>query len=178
MILTSIDASDKTSAPVNGFKGGQADNGRMRIRSGSTSGTEIKARSVPGTFPLNDRNDCDITDNNTGLAGDKPQSKPNKRKKVARPTAPEKLPRKPQNQETIQPEFADVSSPEAVGAFLRAARERKGMTQVQVAEIMGTGQRAVGRIERGEQSIGLAMIAKYAAAVDFPLALCPASHHN
>ncbi|MBQ3263161.1 MAG: helix-turn-helix domain-containing protein [Oscillospiraceae bacterium] len=41
-------------------------------------------------------------------------------------------------------------NPESIGAFIRQIRKEKGMTQEQLAELLGTSQRSVSRWENGK----------------------------
>lgn len=48
------------------------------------------------------------------------------------------------------------------GAELRAARERAGLTQQQVATLMGIAQPHISNHERGTEKPGAGMLARYA----------------
>ncbi|XVX18778.1 helix-turn-helix domain-containing protein [Actinomycetota bacterium] len=53
-----------------------------------------------------------------------------------------------------------------IGSLIRDARRHKGMTQSDLAELLGTSQGAVGRIEQGKQNLSLEMIARIGEALD------------
>ncbi|MDV3221332.1 UDP-N-acetylglucosamine 1-carboxyvinyltransferase [Intrasporangium sp.] len=53
-----------------------------------------------------------------------------------------------------------------IGALIRDARRHKGMTQSELAELLGTSQGAVTRIEAGKQNLSLDMLAKIGDALD------------
>jgi HTH-type transcriptional regulator / antitoxin HipB len=52
-----------------------------------------------------------------------------------------------------------------VGILLRQAREKAGLTQDALAELMNTKKSAISRIENHGENIGLATLEKYAAAL-------------
>ncbi len=56
-----------------------------------------------------------------------------------------------------------------IGILIRDARKHRGWTQLQLAEVLGTSQSAVNRIERGHQNLSLDMIARIGEALDSPL---------
>lgn len=56
-----------------------------------------------------------------------------------------------------------------IGALIRSAREARGLTQTQLAELLETSQSAVNRIEKGQQNLTLDMLARIGAAVDSEL---------
>ena len=56
-----------------------------------------------------------------------------------------------------------------IGILIRDARKHLGWTQLQLAEVLGTSQSAVNRIERGHQNLSLDMIARIGEALDSPL---------
>ena len=56
-----------------------------------------------------------------------------------------------------------------IGGLIRSARKHKGLTQTQLAEVLGTSQSAVHRIEAGNQNLSLEMVNRIAAALDSPL---------
>ena len=56
-----------------------------------------------------------------------------------------------------------------IGNLIRDARKHRGWTQLQLAEVLGTSQSAVNRIERGHQNLSLDMIARIGEALDSPL---------
>ena len=47
-----------------------------------------------------------------------------------------------------------------IGGLIRDARRHKGMTQSELAELLGTCQGAVARIEQGKQNLSLEMLAQ------------------
>src|SRR6188472_3478571 len=53
-----------------------------------------------------------------------------------------------------------------IGNLIRDARKHRGMTQAQLAEVLGTSQSAVNRIERGHQNLSLEMLARIGEALD------------
>src|SRR5262245_29786194 len=73
------------------------------------------------------------------------------------------------------PEFADgLESGYAdfkVGALLRHARERAGLTQEQVAERLETKKSAISRIENSAGSIRFSTLERYARAIGWQLSL-------
>jgi UDP-N-acetylglucosamine 1-carboxyvinyltransferase len=56
-----------------------------------------------------------------------------------------------------------------IGNLIRDARKHRGWTQQQLAEVLGTSQSAVNRIERGHQNLSLEMLARIGEALDSPL---------
>ena len=56
-----------------------------------------------------------------------------------------------------------------IGNLIRDARKHRGWTQQQLAEVLGTSQSAVNRIERGHQNLSLDMLARIGEALDSPL---------
>ena len=55
-----------------------------------------------------------------------------------------------------------------IGGLIRSARKHRGLTQTQLAEVLGTSQSAVHRIEAGNQNLSLEMVNRIAAALDSP----------
>ena len=53
-----------------------------------------------------------------------------------------------------------------IGILIRDARKHRGMTQQQLAEVLGTSQSAINRIEKGHQNLSLEMLARIGAALD------------
>src|SRR5215212_11489179 len=53
-----------------------------------------------------------------------------------------------------------------IGRLIRDARQHRGWTQSQLAEVLGTSQSAVNRIERGHQNITLEMVARIGEALE------------
>lgn len=71
------------------------------------------------------------------------------------------------------------TSPHALGALIRDARKQRGLTQIQLAEVLGTSQSAVHRIEAGNQNVSLDMINRIATALEAPIistGMPPTSH--
>ncbi|HEV7504747.1 MAG TPA: helix-turn-helix transcriptional regulator [Thermoanaerobaculia bacterium] len=58
-----------------------------------------------------------------------------------------------------------------VGALLRQAREKAGLTQEQVAERLETKKSAISRIENSAGSIRFSTLERYARAIGWQLAL-------
>ena len=56
-----------------------------------------------------------------------------------------------------------------IGGLIRDARKHRGLTQTQLAEVLGTSQSAVHRIEAGNQNLSLDMVNRIAAALQSPL---------
>src|SRR4029450_7925455 len=56
-----------------------------------------------------------------------------------------------------------------IGGLIRDARKHRGLTQTQLADVLGTSQSAVHRIEAGNQNLSLEMVNRIAAALDSPL---------
>jgi UDP-N-acetylglucosamine 1-carboxyvinyltransferase len=56
-----------------------------------------------------------------------------------------------------------------IGTLIRSARQHRGWTQQQLADVLNTSQSAVNRIERGHQNISLEMLARIGEALDEPL---------
>ena len=53
-----------------------------------------------------------------------------------------------------------------IGNLIRDARKHRGLTQAQLAELLGTSQSAINRIEKGHQNLSLEMLARIGAALD------------
>jgi UDP-N-acetylglucosamine 1-carboxyvinyltransferase len=53
-----------------------------------------------------------------------------------------------------------------IGNLIRDARKHRGWTQSELAEVLGTSQSAVNRIERGHQNLSLEMLARIGEALD------------
>src|SRR6188474_1678866 len=53
-----------------------------------------------------------------------------------------------------------------IGNLIRDARKHRGLTQHQLAELLGTSQSAINRIERGHQNLSLEMLARIGEALD------------
>jgi UDP-N-acetylglucosamine 1-carboxyvinyltransferase len=56
-----------------------------------------------------------------------------------------------------------------IGGLIRDARKHRGLTQIQLAEVLGTSQSAVHRIEAGNQNLSLEMVTRIAEALDSPI---------
>ena len=56
-----------------------------------------------------------------------------------------------------------------IGGLIRDARKHRGLTQHQLADVLGTSQSAVHRIEAGNQNLSLEMVTRIAEALDSPL---------
>src|SRR3954465_5930905 len=56
-----------------------------------------------------------------------------------------------------------------IGSLLRGARRHRGLTQHQLAELLGTSQSAVARIEQGGQNLTLDLLGRLSAARDSAL---------
>jgi UDP-N-acetylglucosamine 1-carboxyvinyltransferase len=59
--------------------------------------------------------------------------------------------------------------PSSVGTLIRDARKQRGLTQQELADLLGTSQSAVHRIESGGQNLSLEMINRIASALESPL---------
>ena len=59
--------------------------------------------------------------------------------------------------------------PSSVGTLIRDARKQRGLTQQELADLLGTSQGAIGRIESGGQNLSLEMINRIATALESPL---------
>ena len=55
---------------------------------------------------------------------------------------------------------------ERIGFLVRDARRRKGLTQAELAEFLGTSQSAVARIEQGKQNLSLTTLARLGGQLD------------
>jgi UDP-N-acetylglucosamine 1-carboxyvinyltransferase len=53
-----------------------------------------------------------------------------------------------------------------IGKLIRDARKHGGYTQAQLADVLGTSQSAINRIERGHQNLSLEMLARIGEALD------------
>ena len=53
-----------------------------------------------------------------------------------------------------------------IGMLIRDARKHRGLTQHQLADLLGTSQSAINRIEKGAQNLSLEMLARIGAALD------------
>src|SRR3954464_5688374 len=73
----------------------------------------------------------------------------------------------------LLPDATDDASSESVmrqiGLLVRDARRHRGLTQLQLAERLGTSQSAVARIEQGGQNLTLELLGRLSAALDSEL---------
>ncbi len=53
-----------------------------------------------------------------------------------------------------------------IGELIRDARRRRGLTQAELADLMGTSQSAIARIEQGRQNLSLEMLARVGIKLD------------
>ncbi len=53
-----------------------------------------------------------------------------------------------------------------IGTLIRDSRQHRGWTQARLADVLGTSQSAVNRIERGHQNLSLDMLARIGEALD------------
>ncbi len=65
-----------------------------------------------------------------------------------------------------------------VGSLVRSARRHRGLTQTQLAELLGTSQSAVHRIEQGAQNLSLDMLTRIGAALDSPIVTLGGPQHT
>src|SRR3954451_2489067 len=61
------------------------------------------------------------------------------------------------------------SAPRRIGALVRDARRHRGLTQQQLADLLGTSQSAVARIEQGGQNLTLELLDRLSGALDSAL---------
>ena len=61
------------------------------------------------------------------------------------------------------------TTPASIGRLIRDARKQRGLTQIQLAEVLNTSQSAITRIEAGNQNLSLDMINRIADALESPL---------
>src|SRR4051794_41789119 len=66
-------------------------------------------------------------------------------------------------------EEATGQSLRQIGALVRDARRHHGLTQLQLAERLGTSQSAIARIEQGNQNLTLELLGRLSAALDSEL---------
>ena len=62
-----------------------------------------------------------------------------------------------------------LTSPANVGRLIRDARKQRGLTQAELADLLGTSQGAIGRIESGNQNLSLETINRIADALESQL---------
>ncbi|HIT75070.1 MAG TPA: UDP-N-acetylglucosamine 1-carboxyvinyltransferase [Candidatus Avipropionibacterium avicola] len=65
--------------------------------------------------------------------------------------------------------MTETSYLDRIGGLIRDARKHRGMTQSQLADVLGTSQSAVHRIEAGNQNLSIEMINRIAEALDSQL---------
>lgn len=53
-----------------------------------------------------------------------------------------------------------------IGTLIRDARKHRGLTQIRLAEVLGTSQSAINRIERGHQNLSVDMLTRISQALD------------
>ena len=56
--------------------------------------------------------------------------------------------------------------PARIGTLIRDARRHQGLSQNDLAELLGTSQSAIARIEQGKQNLSLEMLARIGASLD------------
>ena len=56
--------------------------------------------------------------------------------------------------------------PARIGTLIRDARRHQGLSQSELAELLGTSQSAIARIEQGKQNLSLEMLARIGASLD------------
>ncbi|HEX7538399.1 MAG TPA: UDP-N-acetylglucosamine 1-carboxyvinyltransferase [Dermatophilaceae bacterium] len=56
--------------------------------------------------------------------------------------------------------------PARIGTLIREARRHQGLSQSDLAELLGTSQSAIARIEQGQQNLSLEMLARIGASLD------------
>ena len=65
-----------------------------------------------------------------------------------------------------QPPRTEVLSKKEIGQRIRAIREERGLSQVELAEVLGTYQTVVSAIERGVRGLTVQQVVKLATALD------------
>lgn len=68
-----------------------------------------------------------------------------------------------------------VRSPKQFGALIHNARTRRNLTQQALADLVGTGQKTISRIENGHEGTKLETIFSLIAALDLDMQLAPRS---
>lgn len=66
-------------------------------------------------------------------------------------------------------------SPDQLGAVIRNLRERRGLSQTQLADLAGARQEMVSIIERGHDGAKLSVILDLLLALDMDLTIAPRS---
>ncbi|MBO9547129.1 helix-turn-helix transcriptional regulator [Caulobacter sp.] len=69
-------------------------------------------------------------------------------------------------------------SPDQLGAIIRNLRERRGLSQTDLAELAGARQEMVSIIERGHDGAKIAVILDLLRALDTDLTVAPRSGSN
>jgi transcriptional regulator with XRE-family HTH domain len=69
------------------------------------------------------------------------------------------------NQKSLTPE-SSTTALASLGASLRAHRLNKRMTHEQVSEVAGFSRQTLSRIERGDPSVAIGQVMRYAVLVD------------
>jgi UDP-N-acetylglucosamine 1-carboxyvinyltransferase len=69
----------------------------------------------------------------------------------------------------VTTEVLPDGAPAAIGLLVRDARRHRGLTQLQLAERLGTSQSAIARIEQGGQNLTLELLGRLSAALDSEL---------
>lgn len=75
--------------------------------------------------------------------------------------------RDPQFAESLEAGYTDLK----IGALLRQAREKAGLTQEEVADRLETKKSAISRMENSAGSIRLSTLERYARAIGWQLSL-------
>ena len=65
-----------------------------------------------------------------------------------------------------QPPRTEVLSKKEIGRRIRAVREERGMSQVELAQVLGSYQTVVSAIERGVRGLTIQQVVKLATALD------------
>jgi HTH-type transcriptional regulator/antitoxin HipB len=66
-----------------------------------------------------------------------------------------------------------VRSAEQLGALIREERVRRNLTQQELADLTGTGQKTISRIENGNEGATLATVFKLLAVLQLQIRLSP-----
>jgi HTH-type transcriptional regulator/antitoxin HipB len=72
---------------------------------------------------------------------------------------------------TTVPHGSPLNTPRALGALLRDARRRRGLTQADLASSVGLTQRTVSAVERGATDVRFGTLLRLLAALDLELVL-------
>jgi len=68
-----------------------------------------------------------------------------------------------------------IRTPKQLGTFIRNARAHSGLTQQALADLVGTGQKTVSRIENGHDGTRVDTLFAIIAALDMDVQLGPRS---